>query len=81
MYLLLSLEAQTLVSTRVSIFPNQGCLSKMVAARQQVAILANLLPILDQTSLLARQAFVAAYKHQLFLHLGTSTAQRKWWTF
>ena len=72
MYLLLRLEAQILVSTRVFIFPIQGCLSKMEVARQQVVTLANLLPILDKTILLARQAFVAAYKHKLFWHLGTS---------
>lgn len=52
----------------------------MAIARQQAAALANLFPILDQTSISARWAFVAAYERQLFPRLGTSTAQTKWWT-
>ena len=53
----------------------------MAAAGRRALAMANFLQDLRQASVAARRAFVASYERHLFPHLGTSTAQTKWWTF
>ena len=53
----------------------------MVANGRWVFPIASFLQDLCQASVEARRASVTRYEHNLSPHLGTSSAQTKWWTF
>ena len=52
-----------------------------MAAWPQLLAMSNSLQHLLQADESVRRDFVARYERYLFPHLGTSTAQTKWWTF
>ena len=53
----------------------------MAAPGRRAFPLVNFLQELRQASVAARRAFVACYERHLFPHLGTSSAQTRWWTY
>ena len=53
----------------------------MAAPGQRAFPIVNFLQDLRQASVAARRAFVARYERHLFPHLGTLSAQTRWWTY
>ena len=53
----------------------------MAANGRRTFPITSFLQDLRQASVEARRAFVARYERHLFPHLGTSSAQTKWWTY